>query len=356
MVEDMSKWMGGAAIPYIYIDHFPHSGALNSIAQDCLKNATAVVGVSSLCSPAWTATNWKSRYFMIPNSVDTSRLVVTQSKAQMYQKWGIAPITNLSGQSVLPPVAGSYCRIHVDRRPDAVIRAIAMLPTNWHVVVIGEANSTDEMQYLNNMVSQMPVAMQNRVHILPEDPNSGNVLNAFDVVVSAASNATESFGLTMAEAVWLNKPVVATPYGLAGMHPQFFYSVLLDDTPLNLMTAILAAKLGGCKPGAQSFVQATYSPQNFLTSWTSILNGLTVKKMPSVVQLGKNFAQASARHAADGFQKTPQDVQEARMATCRACPLLEPVRERCSHESCGCWCSRKTAWLSEKCPMGKWEI
>lgn len=355
MVEDMTKWMGGSQTPFVYIDHFPHTSALNSMAQKCLQGAATVVGVSSLCSPAWTSTSWASRYQVIPNAVDTSRLQITQTKAQMYQKWGIAPIQNLSGQSVLPPVAGSYCRVHVDRRPDAVVRAITSLPTNWHVVLVGEQNSVDELQYLNNMISQMPASMAARVHIMPEDSSSGNVLNAFDVVVSAASGVTESFGLTMAEALYLGRPVVATPFGLAAIHPEFVYPVVLDDTALTLATQIVAAKLGGCRSGAQNTIQATYSPTNFITSWTSLLISLTSKKMPSVTQLGRNFAKAVVNHAADGFRKTPQEIQDVRMATCRSCDFYDQPSGRCRHGNCGCWINRKVSWQSEKCPIGKWE-
>lgn len=346
MIEDMTKWMGNAPRPYIYIDHFPHSAALDATSQKCLGGAAAVVGVSSLCSPAWTGDSWKSRYFVIPNSVDTSRLQVTQSRAQMLQKWGL-PSNAL--------VAGSYCRVHVDRRPDAVIKALPLLPDPWHAVLVGESNNQDELQYLQNMISQMPSAIQQRIHILPEDSNAGNVLSAFDVVVSCPSGVTESFGLTAAEALSLGKPVVATPFGLAQMHPEFFYPVLLDDTPINVATAILAAKLGGCKAGGQDFIRATYSPSNFVKAWSALLNGLTMKAMPAVPQLAGNFAKAVASHVADGFRKAPAEIREARMKTCRACPLLEPVQERCSHPDCGCWCSRKTAWLGQVCPMGKWE-
>ena len=321
---------------------------LDSTSQRCLQNAAALVGVSSLCSPAWEGNGWKNRYFTIPNSVDTSRLQITQSRDQMMAKWGL-PANAL--------VAGSYCRIHVDRRPDAVVRALPLLPDPWHAVLIGEQNSQDEMQYLTNLVSQMPVNVQSRVHIMAEDSSSCNVLNAFDVVVSAASGVTESFGLTMAESLYLNKPVVATPYGLAQMHPSYFYNVLLDDTPLNVATAILAAKLGGCKPGAQALVQQTYSPANFISAWTTLLTSLTTKKpaaIPSVLQMATNFGKAVVKHAANGFVNASEEIQAERISTCRACEYYDQPSGRCRHGKCGCWINRKSAWLSERCPIGKW--
>lgn len=74
--------------------------------------------------------------------------------------------------------------------------------------------------------------------------------------------------------------------------------------------------------------------------------------MPSVAKMAGNFARAIVKYAASGLEQAAPDVREDRMATCRACPRFMADSARCS--ACGCWCSTKTAWLSERCPEGRW--
>ena len=351
MIEDMHQWMGGATTPFIYIDHFPHSAPLNSIAQYCLQGAAAVVGVSSLCSPAWTGPTWASKYSAIPNAVDTTRLAITQTANQMKASWGIKP----NALGVYPPVAGSYCRVHADRRPDAVIRAVTALPSVWHVVVIGEQNNVSELTYLNNLIAGLTADQQSRVHLLPENPSSGNVLSTFNVVVSAASGITESFGLTMAEALSLGRPVVATPFGMAQMYPSMFYPVQLDDTAPNLATAIQAAYAGGVKIGAQTLVQQTFSQANFVNAWTTLIQSVATKKVSSMPGLGTmaaSFAKSVISHAAHGFPLATPEVQAERKRICQACPRYLAESDRCS--LCGCYLSAKRTMGAERCPEGKW--
>lgn len=42
---------------------------------------------------------------------------------------------------------------------------------------------------------------------------------------------------------------------------------------------------------------------------------------------------------------------EARMAICKACPLLRPMN-RC--KECGCFMDAKTKLKNVSCPLGKW--
>jgi hypothetical protein len=67
-----------------------------------------------------------------------------------------------------------------------------------------------------------------------------------------------------------------------------------------------------------------------------------------------NFARAAVRHAWHGLPETPTPEQERRVSICLACPLLAQDTGRCTHVRCGCNVAKKTTWLMEQCPLGKW--
>lgn len=79
-------------------------------------------------------------------------------------------------------------------------------------------------------------------------------------------------------------------------------------------------------------------------------------KMPSLAARALHFAEAVAKHAADGFAKRSQDEVETLLAICRECPAFDG--SHCT--DCGCNCNdkgtflNKLAWRSEHCPRGKW--
>jgi len=51
--------------------------------------------------------------------------------------------------------------------------------------------------------------------------------------------------------------------------------------------------------------------------------------------------------------RVPQEVKEARLSICNACPLLHPITKTCA--SCGCFMSQKTKLPNASCPKHKWE-
>ena len=80
-------------------------------------------------------------------------------------------------------------------------------------------------------------------------------------------------------------------------------------------------------------------------------------ELPPLHERIKNFAIASAKHAANGFQMCEPEMVEMRVAICRGCEFL--VNDHCG--KCGCPCVpdaylSKVAWKSERCPLNppKW--
>ena len=80
--------------------------------------------------------------------------------------------------------------------------------------------------------------------------------------------------------------------------------------------------------------------------------------MPSLIQQGKNFASASARHVASGMKTRTLDEAARCIAICTGsngspkCEFFDAARQRCS--KCGCYMKVKSRWATANCPIGKW--
>jgi hypothetical protein len=155
---------------------------------------------------------------VIWNAVDPSRLEVRRDRAGMRRLWGIPEGAK---------VAGYLGRLSEEKDPHAMRRMIGHLPEEWHAVLVGAGAER--------------VEPHPRLHLVGPDPNAGDVLNAFDVLF--VPSAYESFGLTIAEGLWLDKPLVTTDTGLTklarsvevpGLNPGCSFSMtvpILADGP-----------------------------------------------------------------------------------------------------------------------------
>jgi hypothetical protein len=85
------------------------------------------------------------------------------------------------------------------------------------------------------------------------------------------------------------------------------------------------------------------------------------KPLPSVVKMVKNVAVAAASEAkarGAGAAALSDVDAAARLLICRGtdpssrCPELRASDDRCAQ--CGCYVARKTKWVSQRCPLGKW--
>lgn len=75
-------------------------------------------------------------------------------------------------------------------------------------------------------------------------------------------------------------------------------------------------------------------------------------KLPSKLEMAKNFVKAAAQHVANGMADASPALQESRMEICMGCPFITEDKSRCGH--CGCFLASKTKWQSSSCPIGKW--
>jgi hypothetical protein len=79
------------------------------------------------------------------------------------------------------------------------------------------------------------------------------------------------------------------------------------------------------------------------------------KALPTPTTLAKNLTKAVTKETVARFQGvSPLGTEEIskRLAICHSCEFFRAQDERCS--KCGCFLKYKTAWRSQKCPIGKW--
>jgi glycosyltransferase involved in cell wall biosynthesis len=112
----------------------------------------------------------------------------------------------------LPPealVIGSVARLSVQKRPDRLLEALALLPARVHCILAGEG---PERPALESLASRLGI--RQRVHLLGFRQDVGDVLDALDVYV--LSSDFEGMANAMLEAMAAGVPIVSTP--VSGAH------------------------------------------------------------------------------------------------------------------------------------------
>jgi hypothetical protein len=78
------------------------------------------------------------------------------------------------------------------------------------------------------------------------------------------------------------------------------------------------------------------------------------RPLPSKTSLVKNLTKALVKHVADGLKKVEIDEYVERLRICNTNKCGMRVKNRCTHEDCGCFLDKKAWWASEDCPMNLW--
>lgn len=96
---------------------------------------------------------------------------------------------------------------------DTLIRAVALLPKEYMLVIVGEAEELrkDVEEDLRTLVSDLGIA--ERVVFAGNQSKVAESLSIADVVVSSNTKKPEAFGRSMAEALAMDRPVVAKAFG-----------------------------------------------------------------------------------------------------------------------------------------------
>jgi len=80
------------------------------------------------------------------------------------------------------------------------------------------------------------------------------------------------------------------------------------------------------------------------------------RNLPSKTKMAKNLAKAAVKHVANGMKKVGVEEYQRRLNICNNCPDDMRVKNRCTHEDCGCFLDKKAWWDSETCPNEHWDI
>lgn len=102
------------------------------------------------------------------------------------------------------PVVGTVARLARQKRIDRLLHAVALLPRDTHCVIAGHGTREAEVRAV-----AAGLGLTERLHLLGERDDPGDVLAALDVFVTASD--TEGLSNAMLEALASGVPVVSTP-------------------------------------------------------------------------------------------------------------------------------------------------
>ena len=88
-------------------------------------------------------------------------------------------------------------------------------------------------------------------------------------------------------------------------------------------------------------------------NFTYVINTKNTKRV-GIVDVAKNFTKAALKHMASGMSRTPDDIQEKRLAICESCEFYDKSNKHPACTKCGCFLNIKVSWASEGCPVDKW--
>lgn len=210
---------------------------------------------------------------VIWNAVDEPRMVWTRGRAEMRRSWGVP-----AGAKV----AGYMGRLAPEKDPHAMLRLAASLPENWHVAIVGDGlmrPRLDREKWDRGLT---------RVHFLGPDNRAGDVLHALDTLI--VPSEYESFGLTLAEGLWLGTPVVSTPVGIARLCPDLTREVPVGADGPTLAAAVLADdsdRAGTIARVARGirFASDRLSMDRFAREWDGFLHGLAVPRAAKLARV-----------------------------------------------------------------------
>ncbi len=131
----------------------------------------------------------------IPNGIDTKAF----SKKP---KPGSFRVVKRKGERWVGTLAG----LRPVKQLDLLVRACAMLPENWHLVILGEGPERDEIR-----AAAEAHETSHRVHLPGAHNDPASIIGLFDIF--ALSSKSEQFPLSVVEAMAAGLPVVAPDVG-----------------------------------------------------------------------------------------------------------------------------------------------
>ena len=181
--------------------------SLNRLHRHTLGKAAKVIAVSNAVAQQLRSQQLvpEEKIAVVPNGIDVDRY---RRALQNFDRKCFLESKQLPADSLL---VGSIGELRILKRHDDFIRVAALVAQevpNTHFVIAGVDTSPNEeyRRQLQGLVAE--VGLSDRVHFLGWLDDADHLLCALDAFVSTSE--TESFGLSIAEAMATGTPVVAT--------------------------------------------------------------------------------------------------------------------------------------------------
>lgn len=158
---------------------------------------------------------------VIYNGVDTAHLTRTRSRDEMR-----AALRFHDRDFVI----GCVGRFSPEKRPQALIQAVALLPNKFKLLLVGWGPLYNDLTSLANRIAP------GRVSFVQADADLGDYYQAMDAF--AMVSATEGYGLAIMEAMMCRIPIIVTPVGFVpDLIINHVNGVVVDDQPQSIADA-----------------------------------------------------------------------------------------------------------------------
>lgn len=129
---------------------------------------------------------------------------------------------------------GALAGLRKVKQLDQLVRAMSVLPENWHLVLIGEGPERENIREVANHLE-----VSHRVHMPGAIADPSRVIGLFDIF--ALSSASEQFPLSVVEAMAAGLPVVAPDVGdIKDMVAEPNRAMIAKPGDINALSAALA--------------------------------------------------------------------------------------------------------------------
>jgi glycosyltransferase involved in cell wall biosynthesis len=187
----------------------------------------------------------------IPNAVDPDRC--KPNKVKWPTVLSIQPGTKIA----------FWCaRLSAEKRPEFALEIAKLLPPDWCLVMAGDGPS---LKALQTQALKVPTA-----RVIGPVKTPGPLLRFADCFLSTAT--MEGFGLSMAEAMYCNVPVISTPVGVA-LDSRIAHQMGTKASPADWAQQIVLNDRSKVE-AAKAKCDSEWNVDTFVDRWEAVIRGV----------------------------------------------------------------------------------
>lgn len=193
-ISDLDRLVDGLSIPIVHTNQGGPTCEWNKKRTDSAIRANAhLIAVSRGCIEGFPEEIAK-RVTIIENGIDVERVVPRIGRNAMRERLGIGPSHK---------VVGHVGRLMADKGVDRLVEALALLPSEWRLLLAGPAEHWPDMP-----LDQWQAKTNNRIITTPPVDHVGDVLAAIDVY--SLLSPSEGHPMAWTEAAMAGVPTVVS--------------------------------------------------------------------------------------------------------------------------------------------------